>query len=110
MQSNAFTGLTADQELDSSTLGWDPADYSHWYIQVLGTESVTFSIQVQAPGSSQFAVVHGLASTAMSIPGAVAVTLDHIASAGALKVVFSGAPTAATVLVGCRNWPGVGER
>ena len=110
MQSTSFSGLTADKVLDATALGWDPADYTHWYIQVLGTESVTFSVEVQAPGSSQFAVINGLDSAAMSIPGAVAVTSDHVANVGELKIVFSGSPTAATVLVAARNWSGMGQR
>lgn len=110
MQSASFTGIDADKELDSTALGFDPADYSHFYIQVLGSETATFSIQTKAPGSSQYAVIHGLSSTTMSIPGTIAITHDHIATVGALKVVFSESPTAATILVAARNWRGTTER
>ena len=112
MQSTAITGVAATtQDLNSTTLGWDPGPYAFFYIQVLGADTETWQVKVKAPGSSQFATIYGLPSTTMAIPGAVTLTPDHVANVGELQIAFAGGtPSSATILVAGMNHPGMGQR
>tara|TARA_Y100001938_G_scaffold90428_1_gene123835 strand:- start:131 stop:469 length:339 start_codon:yes stop_codon:yes gene_type:complete len=112
MQTTAITGVAAaTQDLNSSTLGFDPNPYTHFYIQVLGADTETWEVKVKAPGSSQFATIYGLPSASMAIPGSVALTPDHVANVGELQVAFSGGtPSSATILVAAATFPGLGKR
>ena len=111
MQKKAITtGTGATQDLDATSLGYSPGDYSHHYIQVFGSGSETFSIKARAPGSAFFAACSSLASQAIPLGSMVAVTPDHAGGFDALQVAFSGSVTGYTVLVASMNRPGLGER
>jgi len=112
MQTKAITGVAATtQDLTEATLGFDPSLYSHFYIQVLGADTETWEVKAKVSGSSQFATIYGLPSAAMRIPGAVAVTPDHVYAPTELQIAFTGGtPSSAGIFVIATNLPGLGTR
>lgn len=111
MQTKLISGVAATtQNLTEATLGWDPNPYSYFYIQVLGADTETWQVKVEAPGAGQYAAIDG-PSTDLPIPGSVAITPDHVGNVGSLQVAFAGGtPSAATILVLAMNRPGLGQR
>tara|TARA_R110000824_G_scaffold119120_1_gene273071 strand:+ start:1025 stop:1360 length:336 start_codon:yes stop_codon:yes gene_type:complete len=111
MQTKSFSGITTHKELDSTALGYDPGDYAYHYIQVLGTEAETWTVQVRAAGSSVYATIGTLASSAVPISGNMAITPNDIGGFDALKVVFSDVSAIdVTILIASMNRPGLGQR
>ena len=112
MQTKSNTGVAAPtQDLNETTLGFNPSDYAYIYIQVLGGDTETWQVKLKAPGSSQFATIYGLPSSTMVIPGSVAITPDHVGNVGELQIAFAGGtPSDATILVAAMNRHGLGVR
>lgn len=111
MQTKAFFGISTSQTLSEGTLGWDPNPYSYFYIQVVGSESVTWHLKVKAPGSSDFVPIGGLFSSTIPIPGSAALTPDYVGNVGEIEVTFSGAMASTVAILVCAmNRPGLGQR
>ena len=111
MQKAALTSVSGTtKDLDSTALGYNVKDYTHHYIQVLGSGSETFAIKAKAEGGSVFAACASLASQTLPLGSMIAVTPDHVGGAEALQVAFSGSVSGMTILVASMNLPGLGQR